>query len=39
LYSSAAYVGRLTETDVQIGELGNVVSECKWSILHWATIK
>jgi cytochrome P450 len=29
LYSSAAYVGRLTEADVQIGELRNVVSECK----------
>jgi len=29
LYPSASSVGRLTETDVQIGELRNVVSECK----------
>jgi cytochrome P450 len=29
LYPSASSVGRLIEKDVQIGELRNVVSECK----------
>jgi len=29
LYPSVSSVGRLTETDVQIGELRIVVSECK----------